>query len=191
MFCFCDEPKQCQKSKNAWQSINSLQEWVEITLPKLFKSKRRLVVTNWVSLWLSEKITPDGNRTWMICESWDHLIVWLLAWLVALSCVPSNLITDRRVPKFSLNNCAQSSKKTFMCPKFLTNPVIKYTRCHISTNLSNFLKLCLLYCQKLFVLAPTNCRFAEKNRLSGNTGTEIWTVMLRMLPVRVTTVWAC
>ena len=73
-----------------------------------------------------------------------------------------------QVPKFSLNNCAQSSKKTFMCPKFRTNPVLKYTHCHISTNLSNFPKLCLLYCQKLFVLAPPNCRFAEKNRLSGN-----------------------
>ena len=27
----------------------------------------------------------------------------------------------------------------------------------------------LLYCQKLFALTPTNRRFAEKNRLSGNT----------------------
>ena len=78
-------------------------------------------------------------------------------------------MANRRVPKFSLNNCAQSSKKTFMCPKFCTNPVLKYTQCHISTNLSNFLKLCLLYCQKLLALATTNCRFAEKNRLSGNT----------------------
>ena len=86
-----------------------------------------------------------------------------------VACVPSNFMANRQVPKFSLNNCAQSSKKTFMCPKFCTNSVLKYTKCHISTNLSNFLKLCSLYCQKLFALAPTNHRFAEKNRLSGNT----------------------
>ena len=84
-------------------------------------------------------------------------------------CVPSNFKANWRVPKFSLNYCAQSSKKMFMCPKFCTNPVLKYTKCHISTNLSNFLALCSLYCQKLFALAPTNRRFAEKNRLSGNT----------------------
>ena len=78
-------------------------------------------------------------------------------------------MANRQVPKFSLNNCAQSSKKTFMCPKFCTNPVLKYTKCHISTNLSNFLKLHLLYCQNLFLLASANRRFAEKNRLSGNT----------------------
>ena len=77
-------------------------------------------------------------------------------------CVPSNFMANWRVPKFFLNNCAQSSKKTFMCPKFHTNPVFKDTKCHISTNLSNFVKLCSLYCQKLFALAPTNCRFAEK-----------------------------
>ena len=84
-------------------------------------------------------------------------------------CVPSNFMANRQVPKFSLNNWAQSPKKTFMCPKFHANPVIKCTKCHISTNLSNFLKVCLLYCQNLFALAPTNRRFAEKNRLSGNT----------------------
>ena len=81
-------------------------------------------------------------------------------------CVPSNFIANRQVPKFFLNNCAQSSKKTFMYPKFCTNPVLN---CHLSTNLSNFLNLCLLYCRKLLALAPTNRRFAEKNRLSGNT----------------------
>ena len=85
------------------------------------------------------------------------------------TCVPSNFMTNRRVPKFSLNNCAQSAKKTFMCPKFCTNPVLNYTKCHLSTNLSNFLKLCLLYCQKLFAFTPPNRRVAEKNRLSGNT----------------------
>ena len=41
-------------------------------------------------------------------------------------------------------------------------------KCHISKNLLNFLKLCLLYCQKVSALAPTNRRFAEKNQLSGN-----------------------
>ena len=52
-------------------------------------------------------------------------------------------MANRQVPKFSLNNCAQSPKKTFMCPKFCTNPGLMYTKCHISTNLSSFLKLCL------------------------------------------------
>ena len=75
-------------------------------------------------------------------------------------------------PNFFLTNCAQTFKKTFMCPKFQTNPVLKHTKCHISTNFLNFLKLCLLYCQELFALAPTNHRFAEKNLLSGNTGSK-------------------
>ena len=83
--------------------------------------------------------------------------------------VPSNFMANRQVPKFSSNNCAQSSKKAFMCPKFHTTPVFKYTKCHISTNVSSFLKLCLLNCQKLFALPATNRRFAEKIRLSGNT----------------------
>ena len=72
--------------------------------------------------------------------------------LCMVTCVPSNFMANRRVPKFSLNNCAQSPKKTFMCPKFCTNPVLMYTKCHISTNLSSFLKLCLLYCQKYLPL---------------------------------------
>ena len=59
-----------------------------------------------------------------------------------------------------------------MCPKFRTNPVLKHTKCHISTNLSNFLKVCFQYCRKLFALALTNRRFAEKNQLSGNTDHE-------------------
>ena len=89
---------------------------------------------------------------------------------IGMTCVPFNIMVNRRVLKFSLSNCAQSSKKTFMCSNFCTNPVLKYTQCHISTNLSNFLRLCLLYCQTLLALAPTNRRFAEKSRLSGNTG---------------------
>ena len=93
------------------------------------------------------------------------------------SCVPSNFMANRRVPIFSLNNCAQSSKKPFMCAKFHTNPVIKYTQCHISTNLSNFLKLCLLYCQKLFTLAPTNRQFAEK---TGLVGTLNYSVLVQL-----------
>ena len=94
-----------------------------------------------------------------------HIVTYLL---FKPTCVPSNLIANWRVPKFSLNNCAQISKKTVMCPKFHTNPVFKYTKCHISSNLSNFLKLCLLCCRKLFALVTTNRRFAEKNRLSGS-----------------------
>ena len=96
-----------------------------------------------------------------------------------ITSVPSNFMTNRRVPEFSLNNCAQSSEKTFVCPKFHTNPVLKYTKCHISTSLSNFLKLCLLYCQKLFALAPTNCRFAEKIGLVGTLTITIPTDVLK------------
>ena len=114
-----------------------------------------------------------------------HLInLWL--WQVIInkiinlaSYVPSNLMDNRRVPKFLLNNCAQSSKKMFMCPKFRTYSGLKYTQCHISTNLSNFLKLYLQYCQKLLALAATNRRFAEKNRLSGNTaGISTWLMLI-------------
>ena len=85
------------------------------------------------------------------------------------ACVPSNFMANRRVPKFSLNSCAKALRRRLLCPKFHTYPVLKHTKCHISTNLSHFLKLWLLYCQKLFALAPTNRRFAERNRLSGNT----------------------
>ena len=106
----------------------------------------------------------------MACFHNDITKIYEFGLTRATSCVPSNFMTNRRVPKFSLNNCAQSSKKTFMCPKFCTNPVLNYTKCHLSTNLSNFLKLCLLYCQKLFAFTPPNRRFAEKNRLSGKTG---------------------
>ena len=31
-------------------------------------------------------------------------------------CVPSNFMANRRAPKFSLNNCAQSSKKDVYVP---------------------------------------------------------------------------
>ena len=50
------------------------------------------------------------------------------------SCVPSTCIANQRVPEFSWNNFAESSKKTFMCLKFLTNPVLQSTKCYISTN---------------------------------------------------------
>ena len=54
-----------------------------------------------------------------------------------------------------------------MCPKFCTNPVLKYTQCHISTDLSNFLKLCLLYCQKLFDLLQKIADLLKKIGLVG------------------------
>ena len=47
-------------------------------------------------------------------------------------------MVNRQVPKLSLNNCAQISKKTFVCPKFCTIPVLKYTECPISTNFRIF-----------------------------------------------------
>ena len=88
--------------------------------------------------------------------------------------VPSNFMANRRVPIFSLNNCAQTTKKTFMCPKFSSNPLLKYTQSHISTKLSNFLKLCLLYCQKLFALSPTIANSLKKIGLVGTLHSLSW-----------------
>ena len=90
-------------------------------------------------------------------------------WMVVL-CVPSNFMANRRVPKFSLNNCAQSPKKTFMCVKFHTNAVLMYTKCHISTNLSSFLKLCLLYCQKYLPLLQ---QIPDSLKIIGLVGTLV------------------
>ena len=81
-------------------------------------------------------------------------------------------MANRRLPKFSLNNCAQSPEKTFMCLKFRTNPVLMYTKCHISTNLSNFLKLCLLYCQKYLPLLQ---HIADSLKKIGLVGTLVLT----------------
>ena len=61
-------------------------------------------------------------------------------------------MANQQVAKFSLYNCAQSPKTTFLCPKFRTNPVLKYTKYHISTKLSSFLELYLLYRQKYLLL---------------------------------------
>ena len=104
---------------------------------------------------------------------WFDIMYWrlrtMLCMFLATSSVPSKFMANRRVPKFSWNNCAQSSRKTFMCPSIHTNWVLKYTKCHISTNLLSFLKLCVRYCQKLFALAPTSRWLAEKNRPSVGT----------------------
>ena len=95
------------------------------------------------------------------------------------SCVPSNFMTNRRVPKFSLNNCAQSSKKMFMCPKFCTNPVLNYTKCHLSTNLSNFLKLCLLlYIAKNYL--PLLQQIADSLKKIGLVGTLQCSMVLHL-----------
>ena len=68
--------------------------------------------------------------------------------------------------------------KIYLCtPNFKyrpTIPVLKDTdsKCYTSTNLSTFPKLCLSYCQKLFIFILTNPRLADKNRLSRNTGID-------------------
>ena len=58
----------------------------------------------------------------------NYVLILAIAnyWIWLSASVASNFIASRQVPKFSLNNCAQSSKKTFMCPKFCTNPILKY-----------------------------------------------------------------
>ena len=89
-------------------------------------------------------------------------------------------MANRRVPKFSLNNCAQSSEKKIMCPKFCTNPVyqIYAIKVYQMPHFHKFVEFSkatfttryrIAYCQNLLALAPTNRQFAEKNRLSGNT----------------------
>ena len=92
----------------------------------------------------------------------------LLKLLTLLGCVPFNFMANRRVPKFFFNNCAQSTGKTFMCPTFRTNAIFKYTKCYISTNLSSFLKLCLLYCQKYLPLLQ---QIADSLKKIGLVGT--------------------
>ena len=47
-------------------------------------------------------------------------------------------------------------------------PVLKYTKCHISTNLSSFLKQYLSYCQKLFAFQKIADSPTKKKRLRGN-----------------------
>ena len=80
-------------------------------------------------------------------------------------------MANRQVPEFSVNNCVQSSKKTIMRPKFCTNPVLKYTKCHISTNLSNFLKLRLLrYIAKTYL--PMLQQTADSLKKIGLVGTR-------------------
>ena len=79
-------------------------------------------------------------------------------------CVPSNFMANRRVPKFSLNNCAQSFKKTFMCPEVCFNPVLKYTKCHVSTNSSNFLKLRYYTAKTYLLLLQQIADSPKKNR---------------------------
>ena len=76
-------------------------------------------------------------------------------------------MANRRVPKISLNNCAQSPKKTFMCPKFRINAALKYTKCHISTKLSSFLELYLPYCQKYLLLLQHIANLLKKVGLVG------------------------
>ena len=49
----------------------------------------------------------NSYRRQLIAESW---------FMNAHTCVPSNFMANRQVPKFSLNNCTQNSKKTFVRP---------------------------------------------------------------------------
>ena len=60
-----------------------------------------------------------------------------------------------------------------MCPKFRTNPVLKYTKCHISTNLSNFLKLLITLLQKNYL--PLLQQIADLLKKIGLVGTLLRT----------------
>ena len=61
------------------------------------------------------------------------------------------------------------SKKTFMCPNFLYQSVLKYTKCHISTYLSNFLKLPFIVLPKL--ICPCSQQIANQLKKIGLVGT--------------------
>ena len=69
-----------------------------------------------------------------------------------------------------------------MCPNFRTNRVLKYTKCHISTNLLSFLKLCLPCCQNYLPLLQQIPDWLKKiglvrtlmpSRLFSNTNTAL------------------
>ena len=81
-------------------------------------------------------------------------------------------MANQLVPKFSLNNCAQSSKKTFMCPKFCTNPELKYTKCHISPNCQIFQGY-IYYTAKNYLFLPQ--QIADLLKKIGLVGTLLVT----------------
>ena len=85
--------------------------------------------------WCHSKMVTPGAGHPPLATPLYCIFVLLRAPSRVVSCVPSNFMASRRVPKLSENNCAQSFKKTFMYSKFCTNPVLKYSKCHISTNL--------------------------------------------------------
>ena len=78
-----------------------------------------------------------------------------------------------------------------MCPKFCTNSVVKLNKCHISILFSNFLKLCLPYCQTLFALVQQIADSLKKNKqknslvgtlIPGHTGMlEIMSMLIPLL----------
>ena len=72
------------------------------------------------------------------------------------SVVSSNVLTNMQAYSI-LKTIASKAVKIRLCAlNFRTYPVFKYTKSHTSTNLPTFLKLCLSYCQRLFVCNPTN-----------------------------------
>ena len=56
-----------------------------------------------------------------------------------------------------------------MCPTFSPNPVLKYTKCHISTNLLRFLKALFTILQK--IILPLLRQIAESLKKIGLVGT--------------------
>ena len=90
----------------------------------------------------------------------------------AVSCVPSTSMASRRVPKLSYDNCVQSSKNTFMCPKFHTNPVLK---CRYAKPNVIFPQICRIFKRFVYYIArnylPLLQQIADSLKKIGLVGT--------------------
>ena len=70
-----------------------------------------------------------------------------------------------------------------MCPKFHTNLVFKYTKCHISTNLSKFLKLVDYVAKNYLPLLGLLQQIADSLKKVGLVGILLVNEII-MMPIR-------
>ena len=106
-------------------------------------------------------------------------IQYILLSPIVSDSVPFNFMANQQVPIFSWNNCVQSSRKTFMCPDFHTHRVLKYTKCHISTNWLSFLKSYVYHIAKNYL--PLLQQIADWLKIISPVGTQVsdvncWTI---------------
>ena len=65
-------------------------------------------------------------------------------------------MANRPEPKFSWNNCAQNSKKTFMCPNFYTNRVLSIPNVI-------FLQICWVFWSYVYYIAKNYLPLLQQN----------------------------